>query len=275
MTIACLSGRGWVPRRISPGRGISPLPIRALFSRQLDSCSETRGNDGSTSAAKQNSKKSPQRLFENLHHITYPAALFQPTSICHVAWGMYRVSLTKARYICIDMPPWPIPKVAIDALRSPFTGKSPPCGLTVHNCSSFIDVPLLNLESDTCVEVFMRSPKDTFGSERVDVDDIQFLHEYTLTNYFNQVFNGASWITRPNFVVHHAARTQDDIDSVYFQHDLYDGEKLTIWTDEECAAHEELDCMCGLKVCEAIREWTSDEESEGFEDSGEDSPISG
>ncbi|ODN88416.1 hypothetical protein L198_06687 [Cryptococcus wingfieldii CBS 7118] len=237
---------------------------RNPWERWVDSCRQTEF------------KKSPQRLFENLHHITYPASLFQPTSICHVAWGMHRASLTKARYVCIEMPPWPISKVAIDALRSPFTGKSSPWKLTVHNCSSFIDVPLLDLESDTWVEVFMGSPKDTSGSERVDVEDMEFLQDHTRTNYFSQVFGGTGWLTRPNFVVHHAAQTQEDIGSVYFDNDMYDGEKMTIYTDDECRAHEELDCMCGLKVCQAeIYDLTSDEDSEGFEDSGEDSPISG
>ncbi|ODN88413.1 hypothetical protein L198_06684 [Cryptococcus wingfieldii CBS 7118] len=222
--------------------------------------------------------KSPQCLFQDLHHVTYPASLFDGTPVSRVAWQTYHDRSVNARHVCIELPAVLLPKTAADALRSSIVYQTPnPVTLTVHNCSSPYDIPLVDvITSNIRVGIFLQSPRG-IGLRPEDVWAVEQSQEDELYEYFENVFSKIA-LVYPNFVVHHSRSsnfvyhlveeavgeagevgldliTQDTYDMIL------DEKKLLVYSNEECVAHEAVECLCGLKVyrSEAIEDSDVDE----------------
>ncbi|ODO02862.1 hypothetical protein I350_05703 [Cryptococcus amylolentus CBS 6273] len=109
-------------------------------------------------------KPSPQYFFRHLHHLAFPASIFDATPVSRIAWETYGSSFF------------------VNARHSP-----QPETLTVLNCFSPYDIPLVGgITSSLQVEIFLRSPRDT-GLDQMSVEDIEQSQEKGLCEYFEDV----------------------------------------------------------------------------------------
>ncbi|ODN75057.1 hypothetical protein L202_06276 [Cryptococcus amylolentus CBS 6039] len=134
-------------------------------------------------------KPSPQYFFRHLHHLAFPASIFDGTPVSRIAWETYGSSFfVNARHVCIEMPFTILPKIVVDTLQSVLVHQSPqPETLTVLNCFSPYDILLVGgITSSLQVEIFLRSPRDT-GLDQMSVEDIEQSQEKGLCEYFEDV----------------------------------------------------------------------------------------
>ncbi|ODO02867.1 hypothetical protein I350_05708 [Cryptococcus amylolentus CBS 6273] len=191
-------------------------------------------------------RKSPFYLLNNLHHVAFPSSFFISTStsqLYQIAWEKYRR--------------WKM-QVAFDGLNDMLKNTMANLKkLTVHNCSVTSDLPLLSIDPTVTFEIFMKSPRDT-GMDEAHVDALEIAQQDGLVDRIVDIFSYDKNL--PSCIVHHSQPHGRDPVSNIIQgledEDLDDDvlgqirdEKMSIFTNEDCVAHEKVVCLCGLEKC--------------------------
>ncbi|ODN88418.1 hypothetical protein L198_06689 [Cryptococcus wingfieldii CBS 7118] len=212
-------------------------------------------------------RKSPFYLLNNLHHVAFPSSLFISTSTSQLyqiawekyrRWKMYETSYVRAQHVCIELPLGPLPQVAFDGLNDMLKNTMANLKkLTVHNCSVTSDLPLLAIDPKVIFEIFMKSPRDT-GMDEAHVEAIEIAQQDGLVDRIVDIFSYNENLS--SCIVHHLEPHGRDPVSNIIQGlegegldddipGLVRDEKLLIFTNEDCVAHEKVECLCGLEKC--------------------------